>query len=216
MFQRRSLILMVLPCVFILNSCMAVKAGITVRRNGSGRIQLEYRVSRIAESLGRLDGNESRHTVPAGRADFNRTLNRLPGLRLISFSEKQTEKDIINRVEIEFDALESLLPFLDAGGKARLAHDQGKNRLSVILTEGFTERDGDLAALVQKVSEGYEVAISFSAPDGAELFLTNGKGEAAEKIIGAKTSSSGKTVSVLITTAELLSAEDGLGLQFVW
>ena len=41
-----------------LNSCLGASADITIRSDGSGRIALEYRVSQMLESLGRLDGNE--------------------------------------------------------------------------------------------------------------------------------------------------------------
>jgi hypothetical protein len=215
MFQRRYVIFLI-PCVLLLNSCIGIKADISIRKNGSGVIKLEYQVSRIVQSLGALDGNENWQTVPVGRADFDRTLARLPGLRLKSFSEKRTDRDLINRVEIEFDKIESLLPFLDAGGNARFSSDQGKNRLSLIVSEAYAERDPGLAALVQEVSEDYQVEISFSAPQGAELYLTDGQGKPAEKTAGAKILSPGKKVSLAISTAELLAAKDGLGILVSW
>jgi hypothetical protein len=216
MLQRRLFMLLLLPCIFFLDSCIGIKADITLSKNGSGSVKLEYRVSRLVQSLGALDGNEKWHTIPVGRADFDRTLARLPGLRLASFSETQTGSDIINKAEIEFDKIESLLPFLDAGGKARFSSDQGKNRLSLNLSEGYAERDPDLATLIQEASEGYTVEISFNGFSASSLVLIDGEGKVVENPAGAKIVDSGKKVSLAIGTAELLAVKEGLGILVSW
>jgi hypothetical protein len=216
MLQCRKLIIFLVPVMLFLNSCIGIKADINLAKNGSGSIKLEYRVSLLVQSLGVLDGNEKWHTIPVGRADFDRTLARLPGLRLTSFSETQTGGDIIDKAEIEFDKIESLLPFLDAGGKARFSSDQGKNRLSLNLSEGYAERDPDLAALVQEVSEGYTVEISFSTTSAPELVLVDRDGKPVQKPAGAQTGNSEKKVSLAIRTSELLALKEGLGIQFSW
>jgi hypothetical protein len=216
MLQCRKLLIFLVPVTLLLNSCIGIKADITLAKNGSGSIKLEYRVSRLVQSLGALDGNEKWHTIPVGRADFDRTLTRLPGLRLTSFSETQTGSDSINKAEIEFDNIESLLPFLDAGGKARFSSDQGKNRLSLNLSEGYAERDPDLATLIQEASEGYTVEISFSSSSSSELVLINSDGKLVQKPAGAQTVDSGKKVLLAIGTADLLALKEGLRIQFSW
>ena len=64
----------------VLNSCLGVSADITIKADGSGKIALEYRVSQALESLGKLDGNGP--AIPVGKADFERSVSRIPGLRL--------------------------------------------------------------------------------------------------------------------------------------
>jgi hypothetical protein len=73
-------------------SCIGVKADITINADGSGKLALEYRVSNMVEALGKLDGNERWQTVPLGRADFERTLARLPKLRLSSFPRQAMKR----------------------------------------------------------------------------------------------------------------------------
>jgi hypothetical protein len=73
-----------------------------MRSNGSGRITLEYRVSNMAEAIGALDGNERWPTIPVGRADWERTVERFPGLSLVSFSRREGNKDTVYNVRLDF------------------------------------------------------------------------------------------------------------------
>jgi hypothetical protein len=210
--------LLPLISLFILGSCIGIKADISLRGNGSGTIDLEYRVSQMAESLGRLDGNERWFTIPAGRADFERSLERLPGLRLVSFSSKNEGPDLVNRVKLEFTELEALIPFLAGAGQgASLVRENGKNRLSLILSPGVKGADPELLSLVRELSRPYQLALSFSAPGGAELALTDGGGWGPLSAMeGLETHSPGKKVSLSINTGDLLSSPDGLGVEFFW
>jgi hypothetical protein len=184
-------------------------------------MSLEYRVSRTAEGLGKLDGNERWQTIPAGRADFDRSLERLPGLRLVSFSSKEDGADMVNRAELEFRDLESLLPFLEgaaltSGSGASLTEKNGKKRLSLILYPGAPDADPELLALIREVSRDYRLSLSFRAPGGAELGLTDGQGRplaAPEKITVQPL---GNKVSLSVNTGDLLSSPQGLGLEITW
>ena len=207
--------------LLILNSCFGASAGISVRADGSGKLALEYRVSELAESLGRLDGNERWHTVPVGRADFERSLARLPGLRLKSFSEKRVGNDSVTKAEIEFKTPEALAAFLDGNGKqARFSKENGTNRLTLILldAEGGTAASAspELSALVRELSAAYEIRISLAAPGGATLSLLDGAGNQASGVQAARLVPTGKHVSLSIGTGDLLSLPEGLGIVMRW
>ncbi|MDR2478480.1 MAG: hypothetical protein LBD48_04110 [Treponema sp.] len=213
--------LLILLVLFTMNSCFGVSAAISVRAGGSGTILLKYRVSQMAESLGRLDGNERWHTVPVGRADLSRSLDRIPGMRLKSFSEKNTGTDIVTRAEIEFKTIDALLAFLDGNGRyARFAKNGGSNRLTLVVLDGEGRRaanaDADLSALLQELSQGYEVHISFTAPGPASLSLLDGEGKPADGAEAARLVSKGKTVSLTIGTGDLLRLSGGLGMEIEW
>jgi hypothetical protein len=200
-------------CLFVLGSCIGVRADISLRDNGSGRLDLEYRIDRTLDSLGKLDGNERWPTVPAGRADFERSLRRLPGMRLLSFSTREEEKAILNRAALEFDNIESLCRFLDAsGGGALLSREGNRVSLTLILNTGMEGLDPDLAALVQSLCEGYRVEMSLSVPGEAELAFTDGTGGRADPPAGAVLR--GKTVSFGTGAGNVLAAEKGFGLAF--
>ena len=201
-------------------SCIGVKADISVRADGSGKMAIEYRVSQMAEALGRLDGNQRWQTVPVGRADFERSMARLPGLRLSSFSSKSDGKDVINRAELEFKKVEDLLAFLNPAGKEGLAsfsQDKGKSRLRLIFSEGAADADADLLLLVKSMSEGYELSVSLSVSENAELVLTDGAGQGIkESPVSVRIVPSGKKISFTIDTGELLSLKEGLGVELCW
>lgn len=221
---RGSMMIRVFKLVFcllfmVLSSCIGVSADISVREDGSGRISLEYRVSRMVEALGRLDGNERWQTIPVGRADFERTLARLPDMRLISFSTREgtangaaNRGDIINKAELEFKNINALLAFLDASGEhASFVRENGTNRMAFTLLEAWdAAADEELLTLVRELSRGYELRLSLSVTGTASLQLT------PEAVPAVQLVSPGKKVSLAIGMGELLSLPGGLGVEFTW
>jgi hypothetical protein len=217
MNRARTGFVFLLPCLFLLASCFGIGADISGRRNGSGRITLEYRVSRQLESLGRLDGNERWQTIPSGRADFERSLKRLPGLTLRSFSAKDDGRDMVNRAELEFSSLEALVPFLDAHGqKAALTNVDGKNRLTLVLSEGAAGTDPDLLRLIESVSRDYRFDLSFSAPGDAALSLFDSRGNPLQSLPDGIITGGGEKVSLSLPISRLLSLPGGLRVEIVW
>jgi hypothetical protein len=210
-------------CAVLFSSCIGIKADIALKADGSGRISLEYRVSRQMDGLGQLDGNLNQPTIPTGKADFERTLARLPGLKLASFSTKQGETDTINKADIDFASLEALLPFLDAAGEgAVLGQTGGKTSLRLTLSQGFGRSQGsgdidpELLSLVEAVSVGYEVAISLSGPKETGLALFDHAGKPIQAPNGAEWVKSGKKASIALPLPQLLSLKEGLILEFSW
>jgi hypothetical protein len=180
-------------------------------------MRLIYRIPLSLESLGKLDGNEGWPAVPVGRADFERTLDRLPGMRMRSFSSKTGGQDMFNQIDLEFDRIESLVLFLDATGqRASLARENGANRLSLTLSDGFSPADPDLAALLSSLSAGYEMEFTFSAQDEASLALYSGEGKPVASFPGGDLTARGKQVSFKVPMADLLSSPDGLRLEISW
>jgi hypothetical protein len=203
--------------VFLLNSCIGLAAGISVRGNGSGTMTLEYRISRAVEALGKMDGNARWQTVPAGKADFDRSLERLPGLRLASFSSRDDGTDIINRVKLEFQTIEALIPFLAGTAQgASLTEENGKKQLTLILYPGITNGDPELLSLIRELSRPYAVDLSFSAARGAALSLTDGAGRPLAAAEGIRVQGEGKKVSLSVKTGDLLSSPEGLGAVISW
>lgn len=198
-----------------LSSCIGISADIQMRSNGSGRITLEYRFSRMAEAIGRLDGNERWNIIPTGRADIERTVARIDGLRLVSFSSREDSRDIINRVTLEFNNIETLIKFLDpTGSRASFSRQNGSNKLQLVLNEPVSsEINPDLLHLVQQVSEGYNVSFSFNAPGTSALTLTDGAGNPIDVPPHAEVvSANRRNVSLTIPTSEILRMTTGLGI----
>ncbi|MCL2243738.1 MAG: hypothetical protein FWC03_04630 [Treponema sp.] len=204
--------------ILILNSCLGINTDIQMRRDGSGRITMEYKLSRMAETIGRLDGNEQWPVIPVGRADWERTAARIDGIRLVSFSGREDNKDFINRATLEFADTDALLKLLDSAGKrASINRENNSNKLNIILNEKVSpDINPDLLELMKQVSAGYMFRITFSAQGNSSITFTDGAGKAITQPAGVNTSTSGRTLSFTIDTAELLNKKEGLGVSFTW
>ena len=207
----------ILILIMFLSSCIGVKADIVMRQNGSGSIELEYRLSRLAETLGKLDGNEHLPIIPIGKIDFERTVARIEGLRLQSFSTRNDGKDTINTVKLEFTNPEVLVRFLSAVRQsAVLTQDQRKYSLSMSLTSGNSNIDPDLLALFTTVSEGYSVNISLTAPRTATLALFDSRKTPLTNVSGITLVPNGRKVSFLSPLGTLFTYSNGLGVEILW
>ncbi|MDR0289610.1 MAG: hypothetical protein LBI06_01590 [Treponema sp.] len=203
------------------SSCLGAQADISIRADGSGRIALEYRVSQMLESMGRLDGNEGWPAVPVGRADLERSVARIPGLSLRSFSSREAGnsaggRDLVTRAVLEFRDLSALLAFLDSSGSAAsLAQRDGKNTLRIVLLENAVDDaqsiDGDLLSLMREISAGYEICFDFNLPRSATLSASPPQSISSARIVPA-----GRKVSFAIGMGDLVGLEDGLILEIGW
>jgi len=207
-----------------LGSCIGLSADITMRRDGSGRISLEYRISQMAEDIGRLDGNEQWPVIPTGRRDFERTIARIPDMRLVSFSSREEtapdgkNKNIVNKVEMEFSNPQALTFFLDPSGRrASLIRENNSNKLTITILDSIPQQvDEDLLALVKQVSAGYKLDLSFSADGNSALNIEDVNGRLIEVPAETEIVSSGKKVSLAMGIDSLFNLKQGLLVNFNW
>jgi hypothetical protein len=180
-FQKKvSIIALLGILVLSLSSCLGVNSNVTIRQNGSGTIQLEYRLSRMFEALGKLDGNEKQLPLPVSRTDFERTISRVPGLQLTSYATSQDQKDILVKAELSFANLDALTGFLDASGQSvRLANEGGNRAMGLVLVRGIKNVDKDLENLVRTVFAGYTIDMRFNLPSTPTVSTVGKIGQAA-------------------------------------
>ena len=215
--KRIPVIFVLLLFIVVLSSCFGVEADITVNANGTGTIALEYRVSQALYSLGRLDGNARWYTIPVGRADFQRTMDRLPDMRLVSFSSRQDARDIIVSARMEFSSIQGLLAFLDAGGRrSSFTGNAASGRMVFTLSEGAALANPEFAALLAGISQGYTVRIGMGFPGEGSLAVSDNQGRALTVIPGSEIQSAGRRVSFSFPLYEVLTARDGMNVEFRW
>ena len=213
--MKINLLLAVFASLLLFASCLGINADIVLNPNGSGTLTLEYRISRSLESLGRLDGNERWNTIPSGRADLERTLDRLPEMRLLSFSSGEDERNHNISVKMEFSSIQGLLDFLDPdGSRSSFTGNAQSGRLGFTLIEGREAGNPGLDRLIADISRGYSVDISMSFPGQGNLKVTDLQGSpfgAAGQITGQ-----GRRVSGSFPLYDILSAENGINLELSW
>ena len=196
-------------------SCIGVNADIVFNADNSGTISLEYRISGVLESLGRLDGNEGRPPLPVGRADIEQSVERLPGIRLMSYASREIGKDRAVSLKLQFADIRALLSFLDAYGEKAVYTGAGNDHvLTLVLNPGGKKQDPDLKDLVSRITQGYSVNISASFNSAGTLRLLDKDGMIVS--MNADMQGQGKKVSCSLPTGTVLSAEQGLSLEFRW
>jgi hypothetical protein len=200
----------------LLSSCIGLSADIAIRRDGSGTVAMEYRISPVLESLGKLDGNEGAPPLPVGRADFERTAARIEGLRLRSFStgEKDGEKTV--KAALDFSDLNALAAFLDALGQgARFSQEQGR-RLSLTLGGGLENRDRELLDLIREISRGYSLDLTITLPSGGTLTLLDRNGRAIAAPPAGTAVLEGRKFRFSAPLGDLLTAPEKTVLELSW
>jgi hypothetical protein len=162
---------------FMLTACLGMKTEIEIKRNGSGTADMTYRISNELFSLGATGGNEGLPPIPVGRDDFERTFNRIQGMEMTSYSEKEDGGDRLILVKSKFDSLDALVSFLDASGKqATLERKDGKTVLSLKLDIDKTAVDASLAPMLPVIFDNYFFDFAASLPNDCEISYTGADG----------------------------------------
>jgi len=216
-------ILPLLAFILLFNSCIGLSVDIQMNRNGSGKVFFEYQISRMVENLGLFDGNESMPAIPISKTDWERTVSRNPGLKLVSYSSKVSGADTIRNVTIEYaneDALKALLGG-NYTGKVSINREGGAGTIDISLMDEplFSNDDTyneNTLSLINNFMKGYRFAISFSATGNSLLALTDKDGTIISSPQTAQAVLTGRKVSFSIDITELYNLNNGLGIRFIW
>jgi len=204
--------------LFSLNSCIGLSMDIQMRKDGSGKITVECRYSRTLDSLGKLDGNEDMPAIPVSREDLEKTIRRIDGLRLSSFSTSEDSKDVIFNYTLEYDNIEAFLSYVDPSGtKVTLNRENQSGVFKFILNEpSESEYDQKVLDMVRAIFDGYNFALSFSAEGNSTLVLTDGEGNEIPTPQTVKVVPSGRKVSLSMNIMELVAFSEGIGASIIW
>jgi hypothetical protein len=215
--MKKTALILPLVTAFFFSSCIGTATEIVIRRDGSGTIALEYRISREFESLGKLDGNEGWPPLPVGKADLERTAARVKGLSLRSFTTETTGEDVINRIKLDFAGLEALVYFLDASGQqAFLGREGERNSLTLSFDSFPAGTDPELLSLVSSAMEGYSLDFSLTLPANAELRIRDGNGGLLESPPAGSAAVEGTRVRFSSPMAELFTSGRPVNLEILW
>ncbi|MCL2720095.1 MAG: hypothetical protein FWD47_01975 [Treponema sp.] len=215
---KKTIFILLVIAVILFNSCIGISYDIQLNRDGSGKITMEFKISRLLDDLGGLDGNESMPTIPLSRQDWERTVERIPGTKLSSFSTRNTAQDTIISVVVDFSNTEALLAILeDSGNKSSINHNGRTGSFDLIIFYGPTEEyDDNVLVLARSFFNGYDYTFSFSAPENSTMSLTNGSGASINVPQSIETSLSGKRVSFTANMMDVVTQSDGLGVRINW
>jgi hypothetical protein len=192
---------------------MGVSSQIKLNPDGTGSIELEYRVALELEDLGKLDGNEKYAPVPVSRMDFERTIARIPGMRLRSYESKKDSRDMLHRAELSFNSPEALTAFFDSGG--RTFKLDFKARKAAFTFPGTKTAEPVFKELIGDALGGYTFSLSFSVPGDAKVTWIDENGKKIYNILG-KCLVKGQTVDFTVSMADLVLLNSSLTLEINW
>jgi hypothetical protein len=196
-FRLKRLLLLAL-CAAALSSCIGIQSQISLGRDGSGTLQLSYRICQFLREDRDLP-------LPASREDFQRAVEGAPGLRLEALSQREDEQDVTIEARLAFDRVEALNAL---GPQLGLSYtEQGGERV-------FRQRlyagqpPGGLPPQSLKMAEtffqGYEVSLELSSPVPIRSYSLG------------QLSEDRRTLRYRTTIPELLKHKDELILEITW
>jgi hypothetical protein len=158
-----------LLAALVFNSCADIDARLTVASSGSCDLRLRYAVSKMVVSLDAVDSGRAILPFPVSRAAFDRAATDTGGTELLSYAQKETDRDLVVDAELRFASLASLSKFLSPqGARAAYAEAGGQRSFRVVLAEGRapggSASDPDLVRFVDAAFAPYTVSIAVRLP----------------------------------------------------
>ncbi|MCL1812033.1 MAG: hypothetical protein FWG29_00765 [Treponema sp.] len=204
-------ILTLIP-VFLV-SCIGASSQIKINGDGSGTISQEYRISLELYNMGKTEGNEGMLPLPAGKEDLERTVARIPGLRMVSFSSRQDEKDLIVNADFAFDSPEALAALMENGDQQFQVDLKGK-KITLRFPAGENSEPA-FKEMIESAFLGYNFSFSLSVPGPAKTAWFDGNGKSVQRYPGT-CSVRNNTVDYTVSMGDLVYLDAPLDLEIGW
>ncbi len=192
--------------IFILSSCIGVNTTVTFNNNGSGKLSIKYRISKMVVNIGNAGEGKTVLPLPVTKEDFTRSIEDVKGLKLLSVKQNEDANDIFITAEIEFDKIED---FAKVKGFKEMPATLTKKGNSITFNEKIAgkpdpEPDKDSLKLIDTLFKGYNVSFNINAPK-----------EIKSHNIG-KLSADKKSVTYIIPVGDLLKIKNDTYLTVTW
>jgi len=202
--------------VILFNSCLGLSFDIQLNRDGSGRLTMEYRISRTFIEIGQLDGNEAQAIVPVMRDEMERLALSVPGARLASFSSRETAQDIIISANIDFPNTDALTALLTSGSgeNVSITNNGQTGNINLIVTDSIQEKDANMMKLMRSAFEGYNFTVNLNSYAPSSVSVTNKDGTVISP--SSSSISQGRRSSFTMNIQEIFEQPNGVILNFNW
>jgi hypothetical protein len=152
-----------------LAGCLSTETSVSLRANGSGTIDLVYRIDRQAWEIGVFDESDVARPIPVTHQEFEDAALRIDGLRLRSHRISLGDDLVTVTARLDFDDPATLQRFLGADTlDVRLEADGGYWRQTVAGGQGVA----GAGALAQSLSM-YSMRFALDPP--RSIISTNGE-----------------------------------------
>jgi len=202
----------------LLAGCFGIKTGIVIKKDGSGTISMEYKISNELLAAGTLDGNAAWPAIPVGEADFRRTIARTDGLELSAFSIKKGAKDTIYKIRLKYKTIQALCGFMDARGAA-FSYSKtasGEETLFIRIIPEKNNYSDEMLHLLPVIFEGCNFDLKIETPGKCRVAVSGENREELNTLPAGSFKSAGNTFEFSAPMAELFSAGGGLNFEIKW
>jgi hypothetical protein len=193
----------------MLASCIGIEATTKMDAKGSGTLSMEYQISNEFAQIGALETTSSL-PLPLSRTDIEKSLEKIDGVQLKSYSQNSKANNIIVSFSLAFDSPSHLAYYLDPTGKfVQYSHDNGISHLRLTLGDAIQPLDNQMKdALYEKVKP-YNFKFTFETAQAApEISMQNAD--------FFRTTTSGKKVTLESSMADLLTSVEPPQIDISW
>ncbi|MDP2790566.1 MAG: hypothetical protein Q8O15_02285 [Rectinemataceae bacterium] len=167
--RRHALTLLCIAALAFLTSCMGIDTKVMISKNGSGKVEAEYRLSEELVAFGELEANKALLPVPLTRADVENSLRNVAGLRLDSWSSRKEGTDLLIKTVIVFDTLDALMYYLDPRGElAKHTSESGTERISFTVGEKLPRFESEMKSIAEEAFAPYSFRFIVELPSAAK------------------------------------------------
>jgi hypothetical protein len=184
--------------VLSLCSCIGIQSQLSLGRDGSGTLRLDYRLARFLKEGVDLP-------LPVSRSDFQRAVEAAPGLKLETLSEREDEQDLYIAARLSFDRLDDLNALgSQLGLSYTVQEDSHTFRQRVYAGQPSEGISAESLKMIDAFFQGYELSFELNSPAPIKAH-TLGELSADRRSLRYKT-----------TVAELLKHKDEVALEASW
>ncbi len=190
----------------LLSSCIGIESRLSFRQDGSGVLTLSYKVS---QSMRNIDAGREQKSLPlpVSRADFERAVFGIPGLRLGAFEQREDEENVHIKATVAFDTPAALNEFSRRGAMGLTVSRQGEGflcRQEISAGRAGSEVSADSLEMIRTFFKDYELVFSVGAP---VKIRSHSLGELDE---------SGRVLTYRVSVPDVLANAAGQGLEVAW
>ncbi len=199
-------LLLPILAVVLLSSCIGIDSQITLQNDGSGTLLLNYRISQLMKNLD-VAKSDWHLPLPVSREDFQRTVDSISGLKLVSLTQREDERDVLIDARLEFTGVQAINSIGKEGQIELSFSNEGDLhvfRQQIYRGRGLEEISQESLQMIQTFFEGYELSYRVTAPAAIKR---HSLGELSEDQ---------RSVNYRTSVADLLKSGEKQVLEVAW
>ncbi len=199
-------LLLPILAVALLSSCIGIDSQISLQNDGSGTLLLNYRISQLMKNLD-VAKSDWHLPLPVSREDFQRTVDSISGLKLLSLAQREDERDVLIDARLGFTGVQAINS-LGKEGQIELSfsNEGGLHifRQQIYRGRSLEEISPESLQMIQTFFEGYELSYRVTAP------------AAIKRHSLGELSPDQRSVSYKTSVADLLKSGEKQVLEVAW